>query len=84
MENELPEEYMSERLRMILGLEKTIPQPKEVGDVKVKYTITKEELEEMIIENMCIEYEIDNIDFVCMMDSNHIPYLERVEVNCEQ
>jgi hypothetical protein len=82
MQSELPEEYMSERLKMILGLEKATP--KEAGSMKVKYTITKQELEEMIIENLATEHEINNVDFVCKMDSNSIPYLDRAEINCEK
>jgi hypothetical protein len=82
MQSELPEEYMSERLKMILGLEKATP--KEAGSMKVKYTITKQELEEMIIENLTTEHEISNVDFICGMGKDNYPYLDRVEINCEK
>jgi hypothetical protein len=72
----LPPEYLCDRFEMIKRLEES--------SMKVKYTITKQELEEMIIENLSTEHEINDIDFVCLFDNNHIPYLERVEINCEK
>ena len=72
----LPPEYLYDRLKMIKRLEES--------SMKVRYTMTKEELEEMIIGNLSTEHEINNIDFVCGMGKDNYPYLDRVEINCEQ
>lgn len=70
----LPEEYLKERFEMILRLE---------GKMKVRYTMTKEELETLIIENLQTDSQIETIEFIITKDSNGTPYLSTVEIHCE-
>ena len=94
----LPDEYLKERFEMIERLElgaqrgpKSVPaiqaEVKQLRSIledkmKVKYSMSKEELERFIISFFETDHEILDIEFICFKDVNDQPYLDRVEINC--
>ena len=91
-------EYVKERFEMVKRLELGPQRgPKSVSaikaevkqlrsiledNMKVKYSMSKEELERFIISFFETDHEILDIDFICFKDVNDQPYLDRVEINC--